>query len=175
MVYGFVQQSDGDLRIYSEEGHGTTIRVILPRGNTEGEREAMQPKEELIKGNGQRVLVVEDEPFLLKSMKELLTILEYDVVGQSSARGALELLASDEQFDLLLTDIVMPGKMNGFELAARTREIKPDLPVVYMSGYTGFTASEMGEVQAPLIQKPAPPSELARAISAALSPERKHR
>jgi len=169
MVYGFVQQSDGELQIYSEEGHGTTVRIILPRGNMEGEREAMSPRQDLITGRGQTILVVEDEPFLLKSMKDLLTVLEYEVVGELSASGALERLASGEQIDLLLTDIVMPGKINGFELAARARAINPTLPVVYMSGYTGYSDTQMGEVSAPILGKPCPSDELSQVLKRALS------
>lgn len=169
MVYGFVQQSNGELRIYSEQGYGTTVRIILPRGTAEGAREAMQPREQLLKGNGQTILVVEDEPFLLKSMKDLLTVLEYEVIGHSSAQGALERIAAGENIDLLLTDIVMPGELNGFELAAQARKINPDLPIVYMSGYTGYSESEMGEIPAPMVGKPSSPSELSRILKKALS------
>lgn len=169
MVYGFVQQSDGELRIYSEEGYGTTVRIILPRGDIAGAREAIQPREQLLKGSGQTVLVVEDEPSLLKSMKDLLTVLEYNVIGSSSARSALERLEEEDSIDLLLTDIVMPGGLNGFELAAEARKTNPDLPIVYMSGYTGYSDTEMGEIAAPIVGKPCPPSELSRVLKAAFS------
>ncbi|MEL7460065.1 MAG: PAS domain-containing protein [Pseudomonadota bacterium] len=168
MVYGFVRQSDGDLRIYSEEGVGTTVRMLLPRGTSEGAREAPMPEEAIEMGGGETLLVVEDELQLLVMISDVLTGLGYEVLSARSGQEALSLVESGEAFDLLLTDVVMPGTIGGFDLARRVREIRPEVPVIYTSGYTGFTATEMGAVQAPLLQKPAPPNELADAIKIAL-------
>ena len=169
MVYGFIRQSDGDLRIYSEEGVGTTVQMTLPRGTELGGREEPMQEEARIKGRSQIILVVEDEQALLEALVEVLEELNYGVVCAKSGPEALKLVEAGEPFDLLLTDVVMPGAFGGFELAHRVRQIHPNVPVVYTSGYTGFLAQEMGEVQAPLLQKPALPHELAAALAVALT------
>lgn len=165
MVYGFIQQSDGELRIYSELGFGTTIRLILPRGTIDNERERPMTRLPIQRGDGERILVVEDEDSLLMMMRELLTELGFTIVAATSGQEALDLVSGGEAFDLMLTDIVMPGGIGGFELAKRVREIRPNVPIVYMSGYTGFTSAEMGPVVAPLVQKPCPPAELAKVLT----------
>lgn len=165
MVYGFIQQSDGELRIYSELGFGTTIRLILPRGTVDNERERPIARLPIERGHGERILVVEDEESLLLMMEELLTELGFGIVAARSGREALNLVNSGQAFDLMLTDIVMPGGIGGFELARHVRELRPGVPIVYMSGYTGFTSAEMGSVVAPLVQKPCPPAELAKVLS----------
>ncbi|MGZ2258611.1 ATP-binding protein [Roseobacter sp. A03A-229] len=169
MVYGFVRQSDGDLRIYSELGVGTTIQMTLPRGSELGGREDPMPEDAIKRGNGQTILLVEDELQLLLMITDVVEDLGYTALTAKSGEQALALVEDGEPFDLLLTDVVMPGKIGGFELARRVRDIRPDIPVIYTSGYTGFTASEMGKVQAPLLQKPSPPAELAEVIAQALS------
>lgn len=168
IVYGFVQQFDGELRIYSEEGHGTTVRIILPRGTEQGSRE--EPVERLPQptGFGQRIFVVEDEENLLEMLTGVITSLGYTVSSARSGKEALEVLKKDASFDLLLTDIVMPGGIGGFELARQVSKLQPDMAIIYMSGYTGFSEAEMGEIVAPMIQKPSPPNELAEALQKAL-------
>ena len=168
MVYGFARQSDGDLRIYSEKGVGTTVQLTLPRGTVMGLREQPMPKEVPMAGQGQTILMVEDEVDLIKVMTAVVEDLGYAVITAKSGQEALDIVASGARLDLVLTDVVMPGKIGGFELAKRVRARQPDLPIIYTSGYTGFTASEMGDVQAPLLQKPAPPEDLAEAIAKAL-------
>lgn len=168
MVYGFVRQSDGELRIYSELGVGTTTQLILPRGTPQGDREAPVKDDQPVLGRGEAILVVEDEPHLLLLMSSVLEGLGYSVTTATSGDQALELIENGEVFDLCLTDVIMPGGIGGFELARRLKLVSPDLPVIYTSGYTGFTKSEMGDVQAPLLQKPTPTDELAGAIATAL-------
>ncbi|MEO0362578.1 MAG: PAS domain-containing protein, partial [Pseudomonadota bacterium] len=165
-VYGFVQQADGELRIYSEEGHGTTVRMLLPRGVESGQRETPVDRLPSPRGDGQRIMVVEDEPNLLNMMEDLLLSLGYKVVRASTGKEALGLARGGAVFDLVLTDIVMPGGVGGFELARELRRVRPGLPVVYMSGYTGFTSEEMGDVVAPMIKKPCTPAELAQTLQA---------
>ncbi|MEO0371776.1 MAG: ATP-binding protein [Pseudomonadota bacterium] len=169
IVYGFVRQSDGDLRIYSEQNVGTTVQIILPLGTEQGAREEAMPDEEILRGNGETILVVEDEMQLLIMMTDMLEDLGYEVITARSGREALDIVESGDEFDLLLTDVVMPGSVGGFELARRVLAARPDMPVLYSSGYTGFTATEMGEVQAPLLQKPAPPAELSQLVKKTLS------
>lgn len=168
MVYGFARHSNGDLRIYSELGTGTTVQLVLPRGSAVGLDNRPQPDSEIVLGTGQTILLVEDEPQILRAAAKLLNEIGYGVITATSGREALNLAEAGAEFDLLLTDVVMPGKIGGFELAASMRGMRPEVPVVYMSGYVGFTPSEMGAVAAPLLQKPAPAGELSRTLADAL-------
>lgn len=168
MVYGFVEQSNGEMRIYSELGHGTTVRLVLPRGTADNRREAPRKKEQVVAGNGQRILIVEDEISLLTIITEVVRSLNYEVVAATSGREALALVEAGEGFDLLLTDVVMPGGIGGFELAKEVRARRPEVPVVYMTGYSGLLEADMGAVRAPMLQKPCPPAELAAALRKAL-------
>lgn len=168
MVYGFAQQSNGELRIYSEVGHGTTVRLLLPRGTQNGEREDPIQRLPAQLGAGQLVLIVEDEIALLKMMRDVVGSLGYKVKTASNGFDALAMISEGVPIDLLITDVVMPGGLGGFDLARSARQVKPGLPVIYMSGYTGFSPEEMGEVVAPLIQKPSPPTTIAEAINKAL-------
>lgn len=154
MVYGFVEQSGGELRIYSELGRGTTMRMLLPRGNSENEREEPVLREAPIRGEGQTILLAEDEPHLRTAMDDVVSALGYKVVSANSGQSALKLVEDGLRFDLLLTDIVMPGGISGFELAAEVRRRHSSVAVVYMSGYAAYTDREMGMVIAPLLQKP---------------------
>lgn len=169
MVYGFIQQSDGELRIYSELEYGSTIRMVLPRGTIENKREEPIARLPLQRGAGQCVLIAEDEESLLIVMEDLIEELGFTFLPARSGKEALDLIEQGARVDLLLTDIVMPGGIGGFELAREARKLRPDLPIVYMSGYTGFTSSEMGGVVAPMLQKPCPPFELAEALADALA------
>lgn len=171
MVYGFIQQSDGELRIYSEVGHGTTVRLILPRGTAQGVREAPVVRESAPRGNGQRIMIVEDEVALIEAMGEMISALGYTVLKCGSGKEALSHIEQADEIALMLSDVVMPGGIGGFELARRVRALRPDLPIVYMSGYTGFSNSEMGEVVAPLVQKPCEPAKLATVLRDAIAGE----
>ena len=169
MVYGFVQQAGGELRIYSEDGIGTTVRLLIPRGAPGGKREEPVKRLPEPSGQQQRILIVEDEFGLLSAMTEIVESFGYVVMQAINGVEAIEVLEKNPEIDLLLTDVVMPGGVSGFELAQKFRLKLPNLPVIYMSGYAGFTEEQIGDVKAPLIQKPAPPAELAEAIQTALS------
>ncbi|MCV3272089.1 hybrid sensor histidine kinase/response regulator [Roseobacter sinensis] len=168
MVYGFVQQANGELRIYSEPDQGTTVRLLVPRGTSQGQRE--EPVERLPEthGSGERILVVEDEFSLRMMMEDLITSLGYSIETAQSGSNALAMIERGETFDLVLTDIVMPGDIGGFVLAKKVRELLPEIPIIYMSGYTGYSEDDMIDVVAPILQKPCPPAELAKTISDAL-------
>ncbi|MGR3761688.1 PAS domain-containing protein [Roseobacteraceae bacterium NS-SX3] len=168
MVYGFVQQSEGDLRLYSEQGVGTTVRIVLPRGEADGQREGPVDREPAPTGSGERILLVEDEEGLREAMSEFLSDLGYRVSAAASGAEALERLSRGLACELLLTDVVMPGGVDGFQLAQAAAERVPGVPVIYMSGYTGFSNAEMGDVQGPLLQKPCDPLELAEVVELAL-------
>lgn len=158
MVYGFVQQAGGDLRIYTEQGEGTSVKLYLPRGSKETGKEEPVDLAPLVEGFGETILVAEDEEFLLDQLSEVLKELNYKVIGTRSGQEALDLLEEGLCPDLILTDIVMPGGIGGFELARRAKVLLPEIPLIYMSGYTGFTDEEMGDVLAPLLPKPSGPS-----------------
>ena len=168
MVYGFLQHCDGELRIYSEHGVGTPVRMLLPRGTAFGAREDPVERLPLSTGEGETILIVEDEFSLRSMMEDLIASLGYQAVSAGSALDAMAVLESDDVPDLLITDIVMPGGVGGFELARRARKIRADLPIIYTSGYTGFSEEEMTDVVAPLVQKPCPPAELASLIKQSL-------
>ncbi len=171
MVYGFVQQSNGSLRIYSEEGQGSTISLTLPRGKVDQCSERSHIEAPVMPGLGETVLLVEDEIDLQRMMQRLLRNIGYDAVTANSGADALKLIEDGLIFDVLMTDVVMPGGVGGFELARAVRERRPGMPVVYMSGYTGFSEEEMGSVVAPLVRKPSPPATISRTLAKVLGRE----
>ncbi len=134
MVYGFVKQSGGHVKIYSEPGHGTTVKVYLPRFY--GVEEAAEPeREKPAAGQGQTVLVVEDEDHVRQLTSESLRELGYQVLSANGAATALRLLDANPEIALLFTDIVMPD-MNGRKLADEVLRRRPGLPVVFTTGFT---------------------------------------
>jgi signal transduction histidine kinase/CheY-like chemotaxis protein len=135
-VYGFVKQSGGHVKIYSEPGVGTTVKLYLPRHLGVAEPiEVRGAEAELPRGNGEIVLVVEDEERVRHLSIDSLRELGYVVVQASDASEALTVLGMQPRVDLLFTDIVMPG-MNGRKLADKARETWPALKVLYTTGYT---------------------------------------
>ncbi len=168
MVYGFARQSNGEMQIYSDEGHGTTVRLTLPRGTPENRREGPVSRPEVVRGEGETVLLVEDEPDLLSIMSEMLTDLGYVVETATSGTEALSRIRGGLEFDLLLSDMIMPGEIDGLTLARRLRRVRRDARVVLMSGYAERMASETQGIEYPVLQKPCMPEELAAAIRTAL-------
>lgn len=134
-VYGFVKQSGGHVKIYSEPGQGTTVKIYLPRHyGTEGSRSEAQPKP--VESHGtETILLVEDEDRVLELTAASLRELGYTVFLARSAREALEQLQNGAIVDLLLTDIVMP-EMNGRKLADAAVALRPDLRIMFMTGFT---------------------------------------
>jgi PAS domain S-box-containing protein len=138
MVYGFVKQSGGHVKIYSEPGEGTTVRIYLPRMLRDGEaREETSYGAEATSAKASRtILVVEDDGDVRSYTVEIIRELGYRVLEAHDGPAALRLLKREDlRIDLLFTDVVMPG-MSGRELADKAREIQPDLLVLYTSGYT---------------------------------------
>jgi PAS domain S-box-containing protein len=136
-VYGFVKQSGGHISLYSELGIGTTVRIYLPQALQEN-RENGQQKElpaTLPCGNGERILVVEDDERVRRVTVARLGALRYKVIQASSGPAAVEVLRDRTDLDLVFTDMVMPGGMNGADLAAVARQLHPALPVLFTSGY----------------------------------------
>ncbi len=166
MVYGFVKQSGGHVTVYSEQGEGTTIKLYLPRSTrTEGAKKKPVPDEVPV-ARGETVLVVEDDPDLRTLAVTLLGNLGYQVMEAGTAAAALEQLGSTTRVNLLLTDVVLPGGMNGRELAAEVERRTPGIQVLYMSGYTEDAIMHHGRLDAgaELLQKPFRRADLARAV-----------
>jgi PAS domain S-box-containing protein len=171
MVYGFAKQSRGHAKIYSEIGHGTTVRLYLPRsrGNPEIVAPAATAAEEQ-RGQGETILVVEDDEDMRALTFELLRSLGYTVLAATDGRSALAVLRAKRQIDLLLTDVVLPGGMNGRVLAATAVMQNPKMGVVFMSGYTENAIVHKGRLDpgVRLLQKPFSKRSLAETIRAAL-------
>jgi PAS domain S-box-containing protein len=137
MVHGFVRQSGGHVRIYSEEGRGTTIKLYLPRhwGHMPAEAEAQAPPVSSAGATGGTVLVVEDEPVVRALAVEVLEGLGCAVLEAADGAAALRALRSVPHVDLLVTDVGLPGGMNGRQLADAAREDRPGLKVLFITGY----------------------------------------
>ncbi|MGA2893523.1 MAG: PAS domain S-box protein [Xanthobacteraceae bacterium] len=170
MVYGFVKQSGGHIKIYSEEGHGTTVRIYFPC--TAGP--PLQPSEsaaaEPIDGGNETILVVEDDMLVRNYVVARLQALGYATVAAPNATEALAIIDRDAAIDLLFTDIVMPGAMNGRQLVEEALKRRPSLRVLYTSGYTEKAIVHHGrlDVGVMLLAKPYRKSDLARMVRAAL-------
>ncbi|MBL8629194.1 MAG: PAS domain-containing protein [Rhodospirillaceae bacterium] len=136
MVYGFAKQSGGHVRLYSEQGQGTTVKLYLPRAH--GVSEILPPQEELptAPGGTETILLVEDEEMVREFVQVMLTDLGYRVIGQRDAEGAWNEIMSGLKPDVLLTDLILPGEMNGRQLAERILKMRPGISILYMSGYT---------------------------------------
>src|SRR4029077_10162795 len=134
MVYGFIRQSNGHIKIYSEVGHGTSVKMHFPRSAAVVPAPA-PARSKAPPGGSERILVVEDEEAVRAIVGEQLLSLGYDVKLAGHAEEALALLRS-HQFDLVLTDVVMPGRLNGKGLADEVERSWPGTRVVFMSGYS---------------------------------------
>lgn len=173
MVYGFARQSRGLASIYSEEGQGATVKLYLPRGYSDAALAAEEADDMEIKGGPERILVVEDDDLVRGHVIGQLESLGYDVVSASNARDALGILGRDSQFDLLFTDVIMPGGMNGGELAREARKLCPELPVLFTSGYTDSAIVHHGQLDpgVHLLTKPYRRQALAEKLRETLSDE----
>jgi two-component system, NtrC family, sensor kinase len=170
-VHGFVKQSGGHVRIYSEVGEGTTVKIYLPRsfaGAKQAPAESHTPESR--KGRQETVLVVEDDPDVRAYVTETLRGLNYHVLEAAAGDAALALLHQTNSIDLLLTDVVMPG-MNGRALGEAARKHRPDLKVLYMTGYSRNAIVHQGRLDpgVSLIQKPFSESALAARIHGMLA------
>jgi PAS domain S-box-containing protein len=165
-VYGFVKQSGGHIKIYSEIGQGTTVKLYLPRHV--GPAATTDDDERWVVEGTQTetILVVEDDADLRGYLTDVLRALNYHVIAVPNAQTALTaVLQTEKRIDLLLTDIVMPG-INGRELARRAQEIRPSLPVLYMTGYSRNAVVHQGRLDegVELLQKPVSQAELASRV-----------
>ena len=173
MVYGFVKQSGGHIKIYSEVEHGATVKIYLPRSREQesaivtdyGER-----IEERESGPLETILMVEDDQEVRRPAVSILKSLGYVALEATDARSALEILEQRSEIALLFTDVVLPGGTDGAQLAREARQRYPDLKVLYTSGYTGnaFAQKIVLDEDAEIISKPFRKTSLARKIRGVL-------
>lgn len=142
MIYGFARQSGGHVRIYSELGQGTTIKLYVPRYRGEIEVGSEEATETPL-GAGETVMVVEDDPSVRLIVLEVLEELGYVSIEATDARHAVPILQSGRRIDLLISDVGLPG-MNGRQLAEVARETHPDLKVLFITGYAQNAAVRGG-------------------------------
>lgn len=165
-VYGIVKQNDGFINVYSEPGHGTTFKIYLPRCAT---KDALMPKEELarpVAGGQETILLVEDEPGILKMTLKMLERQGYTVLAASTPGGAMSQAAQYKgEIHLLMSDVIMP-EMNGRDLAKDLLSIYPDLKLLFMSGYTADVIAHHGVLEEGVhfIQKPFSINDLAAKV-----------
>src|SRR5690606_9434762 len=136
MVYGFVKQSGGHAKIYSEPGEGTTIKLYFPRASANGEIIPGSAMEPMIAGGSEHILVVEDDDLVRNHVIALLKGLGYQVTSASSGAEALQILGRTHSIDLLFTDVIMSGGINGRQLADKAQQLHPGLKTLFTSGYT---------------------------------------
>ncbi|MCP3718306.1 PAS domain S-box protein [Paraburkholderia sp. CNPSo 3281] len=173
MAYGFIKQSGGHIRIYSEPGHGTTVKIYLPR-SLESAAD-IEPVESVAPtGGSETILVVEDDRRVQTTVVETLRQLGYTVLKADNAQSALVILQSGVHVDLMFTDVVMPGRMRSVELAKRATRALPHLKVLFTSGYTQNAIVHGGRLDpgVHLLSKPYSREQLASRIRRLLGPAR---
>jgi PAS domain S-box-containing protein len=170
MVYGFVKQSEGHIKIYSEEGQGTTIKIYLPRATAQAQQATDTVRAEPVYGGHETVLIVEDDALVRGYVMTQVKSLGYRTLSATNAAEALVLIDGDTPIDLLFTDIVMPGGMNGRQLADEARRRRPRLKVLFTSGYTENAIVHHGRLDPGvlLLAKPYRKLQLAQMIRSAL-------
>jgi PAS domain S-box-containing protein len=170
MVFGFAKQSGGHLSVYSEPGLGATFRIYLPRAAVASANMSDRPGEDAAAAApSATILLVEDNADLRRAVSRQLKDLGYTVLEAADASAALSLLTRGTQVDLLFTDMVMPGPMNGLELAGRATEVRADLAVLLTSGYSAEPADLNGKLPWHLLNKPYSRDKLHEAIGMALA------
>ena len=172
MVYGFVKQSGGHVKIYSELGHGTTVKLYLPRSREREEAAADRRHRRRSRGGSETILVVEDDDEVRATVVEHADATSATACSRrSDAASALAIVESGVPIDLLFTDVVMPGPLRSPELARKARERLPDIAVLFTSGYTENAIVHGGRLDAgvELLSKPYSREALARKIRQVLA------
>ncbi len=170
MVYGFARQSGGHAKIYSEQGVGTTIKLYLPR-SIQVETAQIMPTLDAVNGQGEVILVVEDEANVRSAVVAILQDLGYRTLEAANGQAALEILQTDEKIDLMFTDVVMPGEIQGRRLAQEANKLREGLCIVFTSGYTENSIIHHGRLDdgVHLLSKPYRKEDLARKMRAVLN------
>lgn len=165
MVYGLVKQSGGQVTVYSEEGHGATFRLYLPRSIDEAET-LSENESGAVVGGTENIFVVEDDEDVRSTVMGLLKELGYRVLSAEDAAAGLAIIESGARIDLLFTDVVMPGKLQSREMAERAKTLLPDIAVLFTSGYTENSIVHAGRLDdgVDLLSKPYSRDALARRV-----------
>ncbi len=171
MVYGFVKQSNGHINIYSEEGHGTTVKLYLPAASGVPETQAADAGVSSAEHGDEAILIVEDDALVREYVMTQIGRFGYRTLAAGNAAEALAVIDSSEHVDLLFTDVIMPGGMNGRQLATEAQKRRPSLKVLYTSGYTENAIVHHGRLDAGVLLLPKPylSADLARMIRTALA------
>jgi CheY-like chemotaxis protein len=171
MVFGFVKQSGGHVKIYSEEGHGTSVKIYLPRATGLQQTAAEALVSAHVEGGNETVLVVEDDTLVRRYVMTQIESLGYTTLEASNASDALRFIDEVPAIDLLFTDVIMPGIMNGRQLVDEALKRRPGLKTLYTSGYTENAIVHHGRLDSGvlLLAKPYRKSELAKMIRLALA------
>ncbi len=166
MVYGFVKQSGGHIRVYSEPGEGTSFKLYFPRALAAPERRQDAHEERHVGGGRETILVVEDEEMVREHVLSQLSSLGYHVIGAASGVEAHEMLRAGLRVNLLFTDVVMPGGMSGRDLAKAARHLDPRVRVLFTSGYTENSIVHNGKLDhgIELLSKPYRREQLAMKV-----------
>ncbi len=174
MVYGFVRQSGGHITLYSEVGHGTSFGLYFP-ALTESSRASdlsrpLKPENIIDKSNGETILLVEDNPKVRQISEERLRALGYEIIVANDGDSAWRILNETENVDLVFSDIVMPGSLNGHDLASKIRVKFPKIAILLTSGYASdvITSKMRSSQQFEILHKPYHQKELARRLAALL-------
>ena len=146
MIYGFVRQSGGQVRVHSAVGHGTTMRLFLPRHDAAPAEDEHAEAATRQSGDGEVILVIEDEPTVRILVAELLGEAGYSAIEAADGPSGLKLLQSDARIDLLITDVGLPGGMNGRQVADAARALRPDLKVLFITGYAETAVIRDGQL-----------------------------
>ncbi|MBS1784283.1 MAG: PAS domain S-box protein [Acidobacteria bacterium] len=170
MAYGFAKQSNGHISIYSEVGHGTTVRLYLPRSEHPAEGVASVHQSDAAYRGTETILLVEDHESVRVTAEHQLQSLGYRVLTASDGESALAMLLNEPSVAVLFTDVVMPGGMSGRELAEAARAIRPDLKVLFTSGYTENSIVHHGRLDpgVHLLHKPYRKTDLAKKLRAVI-------
>jgi CheY-like chemotaxis protein len=177
MVHGFVQQSHGRLELDSKPGEGTTVRMIFPvadngqdtAGGSGPDQDAAPPDADDLAGSRPSVLVVEDNDDVRELAESVLGMAGYAVLAAASGEQALDLLRGGARVDLLFTDVIMPGGMNGLQLVDEARRLRPRLPVLVTTGYMDeLPGREQGQ-RLNILAKPYKHGDLLERVEAALA------
>ena len=170
MVYGFVKQSNGHIKIYSEEGHGTSVKMYLPRATGLNQTAAEVLISATIEGGHEVVLIVEDDSLVRRYVTTQIESLGYTTLEAANAAEALHIIDTSGNIDLLFTDVIMPGFMNGRQLVDEALKRRPGLKTLFTSGYTENAIVHHGRLDSGvlLLAKPYRKSELARMLRTAL-------
>jgi len=171
MVFGFVKQSGGHVKIYSEEGHGTSVKIYLPRATGLQQTAAEALVSGTVEGGKETILVVEDDTMVRRYVMTQIESLGYTTLEAANASEALRIVDEAPAIDLLFTDVIMPGGMNGRQLVEEALRRRPNLKTLYTSGYTENAIVHHGRLDSGvlLLVKPYRKAELARMIRLALA------